>query len=120
MLQIGPEWPEVKQCQVSQGRQTIRHPSRQNGVHYERGQVMNSKDGGPAFPAWFIDYDECEPTNPPQQGPRKGMSLRDWFASMAMSGFLTRGDTLMRPYTDVSHDAYKMADAMLTAKEEQE
>ena len=77
---------------------------------------MSIKDGGSAFPdqgrrinsngVWADDWSP-------------GMNLRDWFASMAMSGFLTRGDTLMRPYTDVSHDAYKMADAMLAAREAQ-
>lgn len=64
-------------------------------------------NGGPAFP-WSESH--------PQYGTRgePGMSLRDWFAGMAMSGFAA--DPAMTKFEDVVHNAYKLADAMLKAR----
>lgn len=43
------------------------------------------------------------------------MSLRDWFAGQAMAGFCTEG--LGGSYSHIAADAFKMADAMLKARE---
>jgi hypothetical protein len=61
----------------------------------------------PAFPNNFISED------------RRGMSLRDYFAAKAMQGIAA---TLIQsdgePFWDViATDSYKMADAMLKARE---
>lgn len=42
----------------------------------------------------------------------EGMSLRDWFAGMAMQGLLAQGK-----YVSTPADAYKLADAMLEQRE---
>lgn len=67
---------------------------------------MNTiKDGGPAFPA--IPGDKAE-------GPCcywGGMSLRDWFAGMALQGILASGDKSKREV--LAGWSYQLADAML-------
>ena len=50
-------------------------------------------DGGPAFPETW-----------PNQAPRPGMTLRDWFAGQAVAGGVP------------AHRAYECADAMLAAR----
>ena len=78
------------------------------------------KDGGPAFPlAGFQD----------NEGPVFGMSLRDYFAAKAMhtaarmlADTLDEGCTLKEGYSEVqviAAAAYKLADAMLVAREAQ-
>lgn len=52
--------------------------------------------------------------------PSPGMTLRDWFAGQALTADLTAGlvngtDNTM---TDYAEDAYRMADAMLKAREQ--
>lgn len=63
--------------------------------------------GGPAFPVTV--------TNEGDTGSR-GMSLRDWFAGMAMQGFLASGIIDWRP-TQWADSAYIVADAMLAARD---
>lgn len=58
------------------------------------------KDGGPAFPA--SDGGDCY---------YKGMSLRDWFAGRALR--VVSG----KSYEELATNAYKLADAMLAARE---
>ena len=63
-------------------------------------------DGGPAFPlAGSSDY-----SYPPQDG----MTLRDWFAGMAVQGMLASHNawTISDPH-DYAMNAYLLADAML-------
>ncbi len=67
-------------------------------------------DGGPAFPIPPIDNG---PGNIKSQA-KPGMTLRDYFAGLAMQGIIT--DTL-DAYEDVATQAYKQADAMLKARE---
>lgn len=62
------------------------------------------RDGGPAFPA-KLDYVQFS----------TGMTLRDWFAGMALQG-IVRTSRAERPHHD-SELAYKHADAMLSARE---
>lgn len=63
-------------------------------------------DGGPAFPV-------VDNTN---EVSSVGMSLRDWFAGMAIPGickeFYDHEDVLFTPH-DIAREAYDIADAML-------
>ena len=61
------------------------------------------KTGGPAFPT------------PAHNLTNDGITLRDWFAALAMQGLLTsteESDTGV-----IARDAYWMADAMLKQRE---
>lgn len=85
-------------------------------------------DGGPAYPTTI----RVRETNPEtrtghtcmvttvKEIPMPGMSLRDWFAGMALNGF-------QRPSADgseyansarIAEAAYDIADAMLSARKE--
>lgn len=48
--------------------------------------------------------------------PHAGMTLRDYFAAKALQAMMTRGD-LEGTETDFAKVAFKMADAMLKARE---
>lgn len=68
-------------------------------------------DGGPAFPN--------TPTTVKQLDQCNGMSLRDWFAGMAMQGYLATG--LYCKHSEivtVAEWSYEAADAMLKARSE--
>ena len=73
---------------------------------------MNKRDGGPAFPCTTgsdggVAFD--------------GMSLRKWYAGMAMQGLLTRNEVVPRycgewsqeRASEICADAYTLADAMI-------
>lgn len=63
---------------------------------------MTTNTGGPAFPTATL-----------AQKTEGGMTLRDYFAAKAMQG-------LTQKYShegDISRNAYKIADAMLKARE---
>ena len=48
-----------------------------------------------------------------------GMSLRDYFAAAAMQGITSgRGSNEYWPYSSIAELAYKMADAMITERDE--
>ncbi len=69
--------------------------------------------GGPAFPV-----------NGPN-GDHPGMTIRDWFAGMALDGVVERchNDTLnqgQRHEEMFAEKAYRIADAMLAARERKE
>ena len=73
----------------------------------------DTKTGGPAFPT----------DNAHQTGPHsyhvEGMTLRDWFAGMAMQGFIAAwGQHDVTDFIEIAHDAYNMADAMLHRREQ--
>lgn len=64
---------------------------------------MNKETGGPAFPI----------KGPIMTSDEQGMTLRDYFAAKAMQA-------LAQKYShegDISRNAYKIADAMLKARE---
>lgn len=74
-------------------------------------------DGGPAFPRAMTQW-----TNPNDDvmwdGPEPGMSLRDWFAGMALMGLTTHNS--VAPIMESRAHAmscYALADAMLKARE---
>ena len=64
---------------------------------------MAKNDGGPAF--------ACAAEN----GHQAGMSIRDYFAAQAMTGWITSLGRSTRPPQDVKAAAwaYEMADAMI-------
>jgi hypothetical protein len=79
--------------------------------------MSKENDGGPAFPT----------KNAMQTGPTEwryvGMTLRDYFAAKALSGFLANPDQDYAPLIDdkvpmLAREAYRLADAMLAAREE--
>ena len=84
---------------------------------------MMDKEGGPAFPC---EQHECQ-DNTWNQTFNPGMSLRDWFAGMALQGLLARDipeDNQTRPEYEMdkpedlkrlSRASYECADAMLKA-----
>lgn len=73
-------------------------------------------DGGPAFPAWKPVLDGVCPLH-------EGMSLRDYFAAMAMQGFVASNAKFVNvPNTTEEHYAiasYSVADFMLREREKQ-
>jgi hypothetical protein len=72
--------------------------------------MNNTNTGGPAYPA---------PVTKPLENYYPGMTLRDYFAAKAMQGLTTTLDqTDEEPlWTVIATDSYKLADAMLRARE---
>ena len=75
---------------------------------------MSSKpDGGPAFPV-AIPSMPASTLDAARTHP--GLTMRDWFAGMAMSGMLA--DRNYNPATYLlAADAYALADAMIEERE---
>jgi hypothetical protein len=73
---------------------------------------MATDDGGPAFPCDAAGIELGLPCQP-------GMSLRDWFAGMAMQGGIIVCNE-ERDYSEESKVAYKQADAMLAEREKRD
>lgn len=69
-------------------------------------------DGGPAFARPGFTSEQTE--------SQEGMSLRDWFAGMALQGLLASNgrmsDESANPQKIVALAAYKCADAMLAER----
>lgn len=81
--------------------------------------MSNTNTGGPAFPSGLID-----PSTPEDavQSLHNGMTLRDYFAAKALQSILnpnpvTGQYALVTDFDDCAITAYKMADAMLKARE---
>ena len=81
-------------------------------------EQMKSNTSGPAFPMSGFDMRHGQPVQAVYQ---HGMTLRDYFAAKAMHGWLSTYPTDHGPeevYEDgVAEFAYRMADAMLKARE---
>jgi hypothetical protein len=83
-------------------------------------------DGGPAFP--FMTPDPHGPVDTDGCLGYPGMSLRDWFAGMALMGVLNNAESRIAPQeqfdaeqtnaTLLAANCYFMADAMLHQREE--
>lgn len=72
------------------------------------------KDGGPAFPIPI----SCDAGGGIQESRFAGMSLRDWFAGMALCGDLGFGiGPDNRPPVKAAKAAYAYADAMIAERE---
>jgi hypothetical protein len=67
--------------------------------------MSNTNTGGPAFPA---------PTTKPLENYYPGISVRDYFAAMAMQGFCAGGVDNAQV---IAKAAYTVADAMLKARD---
>ena len=73
--------------------------------------MSNTNTGGPAFPYEYFD----KQLN--QGRVMHGMTLRDYFAAKAMQ---CMGQLMTKPYSNLdstAETAYKMADAMLKARQ---
>ena len=78
------------------------------------------KTGGPAFPVeglWNPDgtFKQGIQTGN-ASGFASGLSIRDWFAGQAMSGYCINAETSMQEFRDIARDAYQQADAMLAER----
>ena len=74
---------------------------------------MSNKDtGGPAFP---VHPDMAAQLGCVPSSSDAGMTLRDYFAAKAMNAFLLRPGSAFEKDAEY---AYKMADAMLKAREQ--
>ena len=64
--------------------------------------------GGNAFPycVWVGDR---------HNGHNTGMTLREWFAGMALQGMIASGDANDNQIGVIAQEAYKLADAMIRA-----
>ena len=67
------------------------------------------KTGGPAFPI----------KGPVMSSDEQGMTLRDYFAARAMQGFVDEVgcNSDQKWFDEIAEGAYKVADAMLKARE---
>ena len=77
--------------------------------------MKHNSTGGPAFPGPYAN----ENGNIEVLWKQQGMTLRDYFAAKAMQGILVATVTPITVWSqnDVAETAYKMADAMLKARE---
>jgi hypothetical protein len=74
----------------------------------------HTNDGGPAFPSPAI-----ESATDDRREQRDGMSLRDYFAAKAMQAMVSSEYATMVSVDTWSKDSYRIADAMLKAREVQ-
>ena len=65
--------------------------------------------GGSAFPTTTANYYNMDPHG-------EGMTLRDYFAAMAMQSMNARPDYADTPADAIALDAYALADAMLAER----
>ena len=72
-------------------------------------KVKTDHYGGHAFPQCGMGFNDHGKYVESIEG---GMSLRDWFAGMALIGLIIRPDTCI-PECPISARAYELADAML-------
>ena len=74
---------------------------------------MSANDGGPAFPVTrYVNVDGETHESKPQ-----GMTLRDYFAAKAMEGTAASKEGSTMGFHEIASWSYKMADAMLKARE---
>ncbi len=73
--------------------------------------MKSLNDGGPAFPHIQLH----EPPEVSNASTVPGMSLRDWFAGMALQGLLANTNKLRINGIEMLYDAaaYQIADAMI-------
>ena len=76
--------------------------------------MSNIDDGGAAFPHPNLNYDG----NWDRNKAIEGMTLRDYFAATALTGFLANPSNEFVKFHEVASDAYNTADQMLKARKE--
>ena len=91
----GGEWDDLKNAITDLANVLDQKPSHDS-----------TNDGGPEFPSWNC----AENTN-------HGMTLRDWFAGMALQGMLANPDFNGANDASVAGFAYRQADAMIEGRE---
>lgn len=91
------------------------HEHYQAGARAAKGEAMSKDTSGPAFPMMRDQSHEERFIIEP------GMTLRQWYAGLAMQGLIARGaltctlDGFSRPFNEkeVTDQAFAMADAMI-------
>lgn len=75
-------------------------------------------DGGPAFPVGVIDIGSFVKSEV-REWPTKGISIRDYFAAAALTGFIaaTPEESDWPKCTDAAESAFNVADAMIAERE---
>lgn len=77
-------------------------------------------DGGSAFPSGpmgdSITFEDGRTTH--QVQAQSGMTLRDWFAGMMMSGTYASGRYTQTSDDEIASAAYAQADAMIEARKQ--
>ena len=89
-----------------------------------------TNDGGPAFPRKrslhrrdAVDMSGAPNSDYVQDPPQDGMSLRDWFAGQALPAIINGNTEFCKlggkatALDSIATDCYKLADAMLAARE---
>lgn len=78
---------------------------------------MSKEDGGSAFPRAPFEY--CDQGTGLEWGMKeqRGMTLRDWFAGMALQGLIACPETSSGTNADFAEWAFSQADAVLEARE---
>ena len=71
-------------------------------------------DGGSAFPETFVD-NEGRIDSASDYG-KGGMSLREWFAGMALQGLLS-ANSIRKDGKTIEQVAFEIADAMIAERE---
>lgn len=74
---------------------------------------MTKNDGGPAFPQTDLSGYGMGPG----EGNNSGMTLRDWFAGQALTGYLHDIQHHKHSEVHIARCSYILADAMLAARE---
>lgn len=78
---------------------------------------MSAPDGGPAFPVQALESEYRDGRYHDVWRPQGGMSLRDYFAAMALQGLIASNDDAAGDrLTELPRYAYDIADAMLRAR----
>lgn len=75
---------------------------------------MDRPENPAAFP--FVAYSKRAGSESIYSDVTKGMSLRDWFAGQALAMLPHVGETALSP-AEWAHDAYAIADALLSERE---
>lgn len=79
---------------------------------------MAKEDGGSAFPAVIKSYVDLADPSKIREDYYSGMTLRDWFAGMALNANLSCEAYKCDSQASAAKDAYEFADAMLKARKE--
>lgn len=78
-------------------------------------------DGGPAFPCIVSNVRAPDLPNGHQVGnfdfQMYGMTLRDYFAAQWLNGYIACSSATNMPMDEAAKSAYRIADAMLKARE---
>jgi hypothetical protein len=75
--------------------------------------MTNMNDGGPAYPG--LVFAGWHPAKGNEWVPSGGMTLRDWFAGMALIG-VALGENTPKSVAMAATWAYEQADAMIAEK----